>query len=100
MAKTVYLSEQGDDKNDGLTDETPVRTAAKAVKTSIKFGAQGICVLGRGAILERLNAELAEEGDETLTAPSLTGADKLKVFGSAFQWAHPLTEVSGRDLRT
>ena len=40
MAKTVYLSEQGDDKNDGLTDETPVRTAAKAVKTSIKFGAQ------------------------------------------------------------
>ena len=41
MAKTVYLSEEGDDKNDGLTDETPVRTAAKAVKTSIKFGAQG-----------------------------------------------------------
>jgi hypothetical protein len=61
MAKTVYLSEQGDDKNDGLTDETPVRTAAKAVKTSIKFGAQGICVLGSGAMLERLNAELAEE---------------------------------------
>jgi len=59
MAKTVYLSEQGDDKNDGLTDETPVRTAAKAVKTSI--GAQGICVLGSGAMLERLNAELAEE---------------------------------------
>ena len=61
IAKTVYLSEQGDDKNDGLTDETPVRTAAKAVKTSIKFGAQGICVLGSGAMLERLNAELAEE---------------------------------------
>ena len=61
MAKTVYLSEQGDDKNDGLTDETPVRTAAKAVKTSIKFGALGICVLGSGVTLERLNAELAEE---------------------------------------
>jgi hypothetical protein len=30
MAKTVYLSTQGDDKNDDLTDETPVRTGAKA----------------------------------------------------------------------
>ena len=61
MAKTIYLSEQRDDKIDGLTDEIPVRTAAKAVKTSIKLGAQGICVLGSGAMLERINAELAEE---------------------------------------
>jgi hypothetical protein len=45
----------------GAITAPPVRTAAKAVKTSIKFGAQGICVLGSGAMLERLNAELAEE---------------------------------------
>ena len=69
MAKTVYLSEQGDDKNDGLTDETPVRTAAKAVKSSIKFRSPGNLRIG-----ERLNARAArrrtgegtQKGDETL----------------------------------
>ena len=76
MAKTIYLSEQGDDKNDGLTDETPVRTAAKAVKTSIKFGAQGVCVLGSGAMLERLKRRTGggtQKGDETLMTPSMEG---------------------------
>ena len=40
MEKTVYLSEHGDDRNDGLTDTTPVRPGAKAVKVSITVGAQ------------------------------------------------------------
>jgi hypothetical protein len=61
MSKTIYLSEQGDDNNDGLTNGTAVRTAAKAVKTSIKFGTREICVLGSGPVLQRLNAELLEE---------------------------------------
>ena len=61
MTKTVYLSEHGDDKNDGLTDNTPVRSAAHAVKISIKNQAQEFRVLGTGAALARLNAELATE---------------------------------------
>ena len=61
MAKTVYVSEHGDDKNNGLTDQTPVRTAAKAVKISIKTGGQDFRVLGSGSMLERLNAELETE---------------------------------------
>lgn len=61
MGKTVYLSEHGDDKNNGLTDKTPVRTAAQAVKTSIKIGAQEFRVLGSGPMLERLSAELEKE---------------------------------------
>jgi len=61
MKKTVHLSERGDDKNDGLTDETPVLTAAKAVKISIKTGAQEFRVLGSGPMMDRLNAELEEE---------------------------------------
>ncbi len=61
MEKTVYLSEHGDDRNDGLTDTTPVRTGAKAVKVSIKVGAQNFQVLGSGSTLTRLNAELETE---------------------------------------
>ena len=56
MKKTVYLSDRGDDKNDGLTGETPVLTAAKAVKISIKTGAQEFRGLGSGPMMGRLNA--------------------------------------------
>jgi hypothetical protein len=48
-------------RHDGLTTQTPVRTAAKAVKISIKIGAQEFRVLGTGPSLTRLNAELEDE---------------------------------------
>ena len=38
MTKYVYVSERGNDKNDGLDESRPVRSAAKAIKISIKTG--------------------------------------------------------------
>jgi hypothetical protein len=35
--KTVYLSERGDDKNDGLTEQASVLTGDRAIKISIKY---------------------------------------------------------------
>ena len=64
MVKTVYLGEHGDDKNNGLTDQTPVRTGAKAVKISIKIGAQEFRVLGTGTRLARLSADLEHEREK------------------------------------
>ena len=36
MEKYVFTSENGDDKNDGLTENKPVRTVARALKISFK----------------------------------------------------------------
>jgi hypothetical protein len=38
MEKYVFTSENGDDKNDGLTENKPVRTVARALKISFKTG--------------------------------------------------------------
>ena len=38
MTKYVYVSERGNDKNDGLDESRPVRSAARAIKISIKTG--------------------------------------------------------------
>ena len=38
MNKYVFVSERGNDKNDGLDESRPVRSAAKAIKISIKTG--------------------------------------------------------------
>jgi hypothetical protein len=57
----IYLSERGNDTNDGLTEITPVRTATLAVKLSIKHGNRPIHVSGSEAAVRRLNAELLEE---------------------------------------
>ena len=69
MVKTVYLGEHGDDKNNGLTDQTPVRTGAKAVKISIKIGAQEFRVLGTGTRLARL-AQIWNMSARKQSAPS------------------------------
>ena len=100
MAKTVYLSEQGDDKNDGLTDETPVRTAAKAVKTSIKFGAQGILRVGERRDVraaKRRTGGGTQKGDETLIAPSSGGkaADKTQIRSVQVLWTSAFDAVNG-----
>ena len=36
--KYVFVSERGDDRDDGLDGSRPVRSAAKAIKMSIKTG--------------------------------------------------------------
>ena len=38
MTQYVCVSERGNDKNDGLDESRPVRSAAKAIKISIKTG--------------------------------------------------------------
>ena len=38
MNKYVFVSERGNDKHDGLDESRPVRSAAKAIKISIKTG--------------------------------------------------------------
>ena len=38
MSKYVFVSDNGDDKNDGLEENRPVRSAANAIKISLKTG--------------------------------------------------------------
>ena len=38
MNQYVFVSERGNDKHDGLDESRPVRSAAKAIKISIKTG--------------------------------------------------------------
>jgi hypothetical protein len=38
MNKYVYSSESGDDRNDGLTENTPVRSGQRAIKISLSTG--------------------------------------------------------------
>jgi hypothetical protein len=56
--RTIFLNEQGNDNNDGLTAETPVRTGARAVKISIKEKGTAFQVTGSHAYVKRTNSEL------------------------------------------
>jgi hypothetical protein len=38
MNKYVFVSESGDDKNDGLDTNRPVKTTARAMKIALKTG--------------------------------------------------------------
>ena len=38
--KMAYVSENGDDKNDGLTEKTAVRTRERAIKVSVREGTE------------------------------------------------------------
>jgi hypothetical protein len=58
MPRQVYLSERGDDKNDGLTPETPVLTGARAIKVSLKAKGTSFHISGSDAYVRRMNAEL------------------------------------------
>jgi hypothetical protein len=60
MKEFVFLSEQGDDENDGLSEDAPIRTAAKAISIANRTG-RDIHVLGSGEMLQRLTAELELE---------------------------------------
>ena len=60
MAKTVYLSERGDDKNDGLTPQKPVFTGKRAIQISLKEKTQVFHITGNEAYSKRINAELEQ----------------------------------------
>ena len=64
MKEHVYLSETGDDKDDGLHVGKPVRTAAHAVKIANKTG-RNIQVVGNWDAVARLSAELKLERKKT-----------------------------------
>jgi hypothetical protein len=67
MARQVYLSERGDDKNDGLTPETPVLTGARAIKVSLKVKGISFHISGGDAYVRPMNAELeAQQGEVTV----------------------------------
>ena len=59
--RTIFLSEEGDDKNDGLTADRPVRTGARAVKISLKEKGTAFQVTGSRAYVRRMNAELEKK---------------------------------------
>jgi hypothetical protein len=61
MAKTVYVSEDGDDKNDGLTPQTPVLTGKRAIQISLKEKARAFHVTGSDAYCKGMNAELEKQ---------------------------------------
>jgi hypothetical protein len=52
MNKYVFVSESGDDKHDGLTENKPVRTVARALKISFKTGRE-IKVLDYSGAVDR-----------------------------------------------
>jgi hypothetical protein len=61
MAKTVYLSERGDDKNDGLVPERPVLSGKRAIQISLTEKTQVFDVTGSEAYVRRMNAELEKK---------------------------------------
>ena len=62
MSKTVYISNRGDDGNDGLSYGTPVFTPERAIKISIREGATTFHVAGGAPYKRRVNAELEKAG--------------------------------------
>jgi hypothetical protein len=59
MSKQVYLSDRGDDRNDGLTLETAVLTTdAHAVTMALKEKTPSFYVTGGDSYRRRVNAEL------------------------------------------
>ena len=59
---TVHVSDKGDGKNDGLTEQTAVRSFKHAIKTAIRSGAHLLNL--RSASMDRLNREIHSKGRE------------------------------------
>jgi hypothetical protein len=57
MKEFVFFSERGNDKNSGLSDDLPVRTAKKAIAIANRTG-RDIRVLGSREVMKRLTFEL------------------------------------------
>ena len=60
MSKYVFVSDNGDDKNDGLDENRPVRSAASAIKISLKTGRE-IRMLDNWEAVGRHGKDLEEE---------------------------------------
>ena len=60
MSKYVFVSDNGDDKNDGLDENRPVRSAARAIKISLKTGRE-IRMLDNWEAVGRHGKDLEEE---------------------------------------
>ena len=56
--KQIFLSEKGDDKNDGLTADTPVLTGSRAVQISLREKGTAFHVTGSQAYTRRMTDEL------------------------------------------
>ena len=67
MTKTVYLSERGDDKNDGLTPETAVLSGKRAVQVALKEGARAFNVTGSHTYVRRMNTDIEMQGRTNIT---------------------------------
>lgn len=61
MARTVYLSERGDDRNDGLSAEKPVLSGRRAVQISLKEKATAFHMTGSDTYVRQMNSELEEK---------------------------------------
>ena len=59
---TVYVRDKGDDKNDGLTEQTAVRSFKHAIKIAIRSGAHLLNL--RGASTERFFLRIEKEKRE------------------------------------
>jgi len=59
--RTVYLSERGDDDNDGLTAETAVLTGDRAVKIALRKKTLDFDVSGSEAYVSIMNAEIEKK---------------------------------------
>jgi hypothetical protein len=60
---TIYISDKGDDKNDGLTQQTPIRSWHRYLK--LKTGNDGIVILGDPEkTIRRLKKEIAATKDK------------------------------------
>ena len=60
MSKYVFVSDNGDDKNDGLDENRPVRSAARAIKISLKKGRE-IRMLDNWEAVDRHGKDLEKE---------------------------------------
>ncbi len=58
IQKQVYLSAWGDDKDDGLTAETPVLTSARAKEIASAMKHPTFDIEGSEAYVRRIKAEL------------------------------------------
>lgn len=67
MTKTVYLSERGDDKKDGLTPETAVLSGKRAVEVALKEKASAFNVSGSHTYVRRLNTDIEMQGGTNIT---------------------------------
>jgi hypothetical protein len=56
--KTIFLSERGDDKNDGLSAESPVLTGWRAIRISIREHGTAFQLTGSSDYVRRMNDQL------------------------------------------